>query len=188
MSSDPSTTPSESAPSEPAPSEPADPRASLRLVVGAAIVDSLARPSRLLAARRTEPAALAGGWELPGGKVDPGESPLSALHREVWEELGVRVAFGAHLPGPLPGATWAVGDRFEMLVWLAEVVEGDPAPIEDHDELRWLPLDGLYAVDWLPADLPIVERLESVLRPAPRDARAPGPGGGPGVVKGTLNS
>jgi 8-oxo-dGTP diphosphatase len=160
MCSDSSTTPPERAD---------DTRRSLRLVVGAAIVDSLERPTRMLAARRTEPVALAGGWELPGGKVDPGESPLSALHREVWEELGVRVAFGAHVSGPLPGATWPLGDRFEMLVWLAEVVEGTPAPIEDHDELRWLPLDGLYAVPWLPADLPIVERLDSILRSGPQE-------------------
>src|SRR5262245_13442563 len=154
------------------PSTPS-PQPARRLVVGAAVVDRLDRPTCLLAARRTEPAALAGGWELPGGKVDPGESPLSALHREVWEELGVRVAFGAHVPGPLPGATWPLGDRYEMLVWLAEVVEGTPAPIEDHDELRWLPLDGLYAVPWLPADLPIVERLDSILR---RTAGTRGPG------------
>lgn len=141
-------------------------RQPVRLVVGAAIVDDLVRPTRLLSARRTEPAALAGGWELPGGKVDEGESPLSALHREVLEELGVRVQLGSHVPGPLPGSTWPLGDRYEMLVWLAEVVEGTPAPIEDHDELRWLALDDLRAVAWLPADLPIVEQLEAVLRPS----------------------
>lgn len=136
----------------------------VRLVVGAAIVDDLVRPTRLLSARRTEPSALAGGWELPGGKVDEGESPLSALHREVQEELGVRVRLGPHVPGPLPGATWPLGDRYEMLVWLAEVVEGTPAPIEDHDELRWLGLDDLRAVRWLPADLPIVESIETLFR------------------------
>jgi len=133
------------------------------LVVGAAIVDDLARPTRLLSARRTEPSALAGGWELPGGKVDPGESPLSALHREVREELGVEVRLGEHVPGPLPGNTWPLGDRYEMLVWLAEIAVGEPAPIEDHDEVRWLGLDELYAVAWLPADLPIVRRIEVVL-------------------------
>ncbi|WP_344057723.1 (deoxy)nucleoside triphosphate pyrophosphohydrolase [Terrabacter lapilli] len=138
-------------------------RTPVRLVVGAAIVDDLERPTRLLSARRTEPSALAGGWELPGGKVDEGESPLSALHREVLEELGVRIRLGVHVPGPLPGSTWPLGDRYEMLVWLAEVVEGDPQPIEDHDELRWLELDDLRAVGWLPADLPIVETLEAML-------------------------
>ena len=135
-----------------------------RLVVGAALVDDLARPTRLLSARRTEPSVLAGGWELPGGKVEPGEEPLAALHREVREELGVTVRVGEQVPGPLPGATWPLGDRYEMLVWLAEVVEGDPSPLEDHDELRWLGVDDLRDVAWLPADLPIVEQIEAMVR------------------------
>jgi len=131
----------------------------LRLVVGAAIVDDLERPTRLLSARRTEPPTLAGGWELPGGKVDPGESPLSALHREILEELGVTIRLGPHVPGPLPGKTWALGERYEMLVWIAEVADGQPAPIEDHDELRWLGPGELLDVPWLPADLPIIEQV-----------------------------
>jgi 8-oxo-dGTP diphosphatase len=134
------------------------------LVVGAAIVDDLARPTRLLSARRTEPSVLAGGWELPGGKVEPGEDALAALHREVREELGITVRVGVQVPGPLPGATWPLGDRYEMLVWLAEVIEGDPSPLEDHDELRWLEVDDLQGVAWLPADLPIVERIETLVR------------------------
>lgn len=156
-----------------------EPSLARRLVVGAAIVDDLQHPTRLLAARRTQPASLAGGWELPGGKVDAGESPLSALHRELLEELGVEVTLGDHVPGPLPGSTWPLGDRYEMLVWLAEVIEGTPAPIEDHDAVRWLPLDGLYAVPWLPADLPIVERLEAMLTAGPGGPGAPGSDGGP---------
>jgi 8-oxo-dGTP diphosphatase len=158
------------------------------VVVAAALVDDLASPTMLLSARRTEPAALAGGWELPGGKVDPGESPLEAVHRELREELGVSIRLGAHLPGPLPGGSWPLGDRYELLVWVAQVVEGSPAPIEDHDELRWLRADELYAVPWLPADLPVVERLESVLWPAgpargARPAPRSGPAGPGAVVK-----
>ncbi|HET7397642.1 MAG TPA: (deoxy)nucleoside triphosphate pyrophosphohydrolase [Intrasporangium sp.] len=144
--------------------DPAQPPAPVLLVVGAALVDDVERPTRLLAARRSAPAALAGGWELPGGKVDAGESPLAALHRELVEELGVQVVLGPHVPGPRSGSTWPLGDHYEMLVWLASVETGVPTPLEDHDELRWLALDELYAVPWLPADLPIVRRVEARMR------------------------
>ena len=127
-------------------------------MVGAALVDDLAAPRRLLAARRSAPPALAGGWELPGGKVDPGEGPQEALVRELREELGVEVRLGRELgggPWPLPG----VG---ELRVWWAEVVSGDPAPLEDHDQLRWLESDEwVRGVAWLPADLPVVEALRA---------------------------
>lgn len=151
-------------PQPPTPPTQQPPVDAVRLVVGAAIVDDLSRPTRLLAARRTEPPALAGGWELPGGKVDPGESPLAALHREICEELGVSITVGALHPGPLPGATWALSARFEMIVWLAQVLVGEPAPVEDHDQLRWLGLGELETVGWLPADLPIVRAIDARLR------------------------
>jgi 8-oxo-dGTP diphosphatase len=132
---------------------PTQPR---RAVVGAALVDDLTRPSMLLAARRTEPPELAGGWELPGGKVDPGETEVEAVHRELHEELGVVVELGALVEGPLPDGRWPLGDRFAMRVWIARVTSGEPRPIEDHDRLQWLDATDLYAVPWLPADLPIV--------------------------------
>lgn len=133
---------------------------SFALVVGAAVVDDLAVPTTLLAARRTEPPHLAGGWELPGGKVDPGEDPVTALHRELAEELGIVVELGEELPGPdrnLPG--WPMPPAHRMRVWLARIIDGVPSPIEAHDELRTLPSGEWMDVAWLPADIPIVQAL-----------------------------
>ena len=77
------------------------------LVVAAAIVDDLIAPTRVLAARRVEPRALAGGWEFPGGKVEPGEDPVAALHRELAEELQVRVRPRGRAAPP-DGGAWPI--------------------------------------------------------------------------------
>ena len=145
----------------------------VQLVVGGAIVDDLDRPTTLLAARRTEPPRLAGGWELPGGKVEPGEDALDALHRELAEELGVRVEVGEELPGP-EGPGWPLPPAHRMRVWLVRVTEGVPAPIEDHDELRVLGPGEWLDVAWLPADVPIVTALAARAAGGSRAVAGPG--------------
>lgn len=132
-----------------------DPEPAGVLVVGAAIVDDLDRPTLLLAARRTEPSRLAGGWELPGGKVEPGEGPEEALHRELREELGIGVRLGRELRSP-DGAAWPLPPSAVLRVWLAVVTDGTPEPLEDHDRLLWLPAADPWSVGWLTADVPVV--------------------------------
>lgn len=124
-------------------------------VVGAAILDG----DRLLAARRLEPPELAGGWELPGGKVDPGETDEEALVRECREELGVVIRLLDRV-----GGDWPMGTTAILRVWTADVVEGTPQPLEDHSELRWLEPSQWYDVEWLAADLPVVRALDEMVQ------------------------
>lgn len=125
------------------------------VVVGAAVLDG---EGRVLAARRARPARLAGWWEFPGGKVEPGEDDLVAVVRECREELGVEV----EVTGPL-GEVPIPGDGWVLRVYLARLVAGVPAAAE-HAELRWLAPDELAGVRWLPADLPLVAALRARLR------------------------
>ncbi len=132
------------------------------LVVGAALVDDLDRPTRVAAARRWA-TSLAGGWEFPGGKVEPGERPEDALHRELREELDLPVTLGRRIGGPLPDETWPIADGWRIMVWLALPARSDVRPGPAHDTVRWLEARELHSVPWLPADHPIVDRLQTLM-------------------------
>lgn len=123
-------------------------------VVAAAIVDSLADPRHLLCAARAYPPELAGGFELPGGKIDEGEEPLDALAREIHEELGTRLSFGPEVLTP-EGEWWPIMQERRMGVWIAEVEQGapEPTPRGSHSKLRWVPLEELALLDWIGNDL-----------------------------------
>lgn len=129
----------------------------LKQIVAVAIVDDLAQPTKLLAARRNRPEALAGLWEFPGGKVEPGESEVEAVRRELREELGVQLRLGAPIPGPHPQG-WQLNEKAAMRMWFAQITDGEPATLDGHDQLSWLELDDQVGevVDWIPADAPIV--------------------------------
>ncbi|MDX6220137.1 MAG: 8-oxo-dGTP diphosphatase [Frankiales bacterium] len=122
-------------------------------VVGAALL----RDERVLASRRTAPPHLAGFWEFPGGKVEDGESDVVALARELVEELGVTATIGGRLGGDL-----LIGDTAVLRVYLCTDMVGEPQLV-DHDAHRWLSVDELDDVPWIPVDAPLVEELRQLL-------------------------
>ncbi|MFD9907820.1 (deoxy)nucleoside triphosphate pyrophosphohydrolase [Streptomyces sp. NPDC059063] len=121
------------------------------VVVAAALYDDR---GRLLAARRSAPLELAGRWELPGGKVEPGERDEDALVRELKEELGVDAEPVARVPGEFP-----LGRGYVMRVWRVRLVAGEVRALQDHDAVRWLEPDEVWGVDWLAGDVPAVRAL-----------------------------
>jgi 8-oxo-dGTP diphosphatase len=124
---------------------------SVIVVAGAVISDG-----KVLAARRTAPAELAGRWELPGGKVEPGETDERALARELAEELGLTVAVGGSV-----GDEIDLGGNVLLRCYQAVVVSGEPHPTE-HDAVRWIGADDIEGLSWLESDrrlLPAVRRL-----------------------------
>lgn len=114
-----------------------------RLVVGVAVE----RDGRWLVARRTRPAQLAGRWEFPGGKLEPGESIAQAARRELREELAIDITVTGELPG-----IWPINGQLDMVIVLATAV-GEPRPGESHDQIAWVTRDGLNEVAWVPADV-----------------------------------
>ncbi|MFX4270705.1 (deoxy)nucleoside triphosphate pyrophosphohydrolase [Propionibacteriaceae bacterium Y1685] len=132
-----------------------------RAVVGAAIVDDLGDPTVVLGARRTRPAELAGLWEFPGGKVEPGESQAEALVREVREELDVIITVAAPVVGPPDGV--AINDDLALFVHWAMITSGTPTPGDTHDQFRWFTAADLIATDWAPADRPLLDQVRTHL-------------------------
>ncbi|WP_216328854.1 NUDIX domain-containing protein [Deinococcus aestuarii] len=125
------------------------------LIVWLVVRDS---SGRVLLGRRSGTTFADGLWNLPGGAVEPGEGLAQAAVREVWEEVGVRVEPGAlrtlgvsrydvrGLHGPVQGVDF---------LFLADVWEGEPTPLEKTSEIGWFPPDALPAdsLPWLPGVL-----------------------------------
>ncbi|TWP48720.1 (deoxy)nucleoside triphosphate pyrophosphohydrolase [Lentzea tibetensis] len=124
------------------------------VVVGAAIV----RDGLLLAQQRAYPESHAGQWELPGGRVEPGEEPVDALVRECDEELGVPVVVGDQVGPDIP-----LKEDLLLRVYAAKLDGGEPEALE-HKAIRWLTAAEIPALDWLPADRVLVPALEALLR------------------------
>lgn len=120
-------------------------------VVGAVIV----KDEKILAAKRGDGMALAGMWEFPGGKIEPGETPEGALQRELEEELRCTASIGDHIETTAHEYEFGV---VTLSTYYATLEVGEPL-LTEHAEIRWIPPAELMSVEWAPADIPAVERI-----------------------------
>ena len=123
-----------------------------------ALVDS---DGRVLIAQRPEGRAMAGLWEFPGGKIEPGETPEAALIRELDEELGIDT--WASCLAPLTFASHSY-DEFHLLMplFVCRRWQDTPQP-QEHQALRWVRAGELRRFPMPPADLPIIPVLRDLL-------------------------
>ena len=128
-------------------------------VVGAAVV----RGGRVLVAQRAG-GPYDGCWEFPGGKVEAGESDLSALVREIDEELGIAIQPQAFLGEVLLDGAVGSGQpgSSTLRVWWARLADGVPEARE-HAQLRWVGVDDLEDLDWIAADRPLLPAVRALL-------------------------
>ncbi|WP_406029976.1 (deoxy)nucleoside triphosphate pyrophosphohydrolase [Succinivibrio sp.] len=101
-----------------------------------------------------------GGWEFPGGKVEVGESPENAIVREIKEELDTSIKVNEYFDTvEYDYPTF----HLSMKCYICSVLTGK-LELREHEDSKWLDKDSLESVDWLPADLGLVDKLKSYLK------------------------
>ena len=127
-------------------------------VVAAVICDSLENTTKIFATARGY-GEFKGQWEFPGGKLEAGETSQQALIREIQEELAVKIEVGELIDTiEYDYPTF----HLSMDCFLCVVVDGEII-LKEAEAARWLDKDELYSVDWLPADIALIEKLQNSL-------------------------
>ena len=127
-------------------------------VVAAVICDSLENTTKVFATARGY-GEFKGKWEFPGGKLEAGEISQQALIREIQEELDVKIEVGELIDTiEYDYPTF----HLSMDCFLCVVVDGEII-LKEAEAARWLGKDELYSVDWLPADIALIEKLQNSL-------------------------
>lgn len=124
-------------------------------VVGAVIV----RDARILCAQRGSAGSLPHLWEFPGGKIEAGETPREALAREITEELECQVEVGDHVDTTTYEYDFGT---VTLTTYYCELIAGTPR-LTEHASVRWLPPEDLASLDWAPADIPAIEKIQHKL-------------------------
>ena len=124
-------------------------------VVGAVII----KDGLVLCAQRGEGASLPGFWEFPGGKIEPGESPVAALKREITEELGCVIEVGDEVNTTMHEYEFGT---IVLTTYYCSLTSGTPTTSE-HAAIRWLSPVELTTIIWAPADIPAVHQIQTDL-------------------------
>lgn len=127
-------------------------------VVAAVICDSLENTTKIFATARGY-GEFKGKWEFPGGKLEAGETSQQALIREIQEELDVKIEVGELIDTiEYDYPTFHLStDCFRCVVVDGEII------LKEAEAAKWLDKDELYSVDWLPADIALIEKLQNSL-------------------------